>query len=295
MLFSVISVVFLAGCARGGGEAPTGAGVVITSFVPDLQEVEGGTSVSFTALVKNIGEKPATSIKALLFGLSSGWTGTDFTSGATKDITSLSPPDPKVGLAGEESTLDWTITAPAAKDVDLVYDAQLRVFYSYTTEATTLVRFVTSDYLKTNPNIQKGIVSSTVSSGALSIVSVARTPTVTSASTTGKIQFDIQNIGGGRVFKTLPGVVPIEARDIDLIEKIEITNVERCDGTAKAGSPAIVTLDNKRMVSGKSRLVTCEVNTAGIGNFVDKEISVKITYKYYVDSATSVTVPKALA
>lgn len=295
ILLSVISIVFLAGCTRGGGEATTGAGVIITSFAPDLESIDPGTSATFTVALKNIGSKAATDIKALLFGLSDEWDGVDVTTKKVKSTTTLASADPTTGLTGEETTFDWTATFPAGKgkNVDVTYDASVRVFYKYTTESDVLLRFVEANYLRTNPNVQKGVVSSESSSGPLVITAVARTPSVTATALTGRVQFEIQNVGAGKVTK---GITATDANaqpdELDMLTEIRITGAKKCG--SESVSSGIVTLKDQRLTAGKSKIISCEIDTTGITNFKDVALRLNATYYYFVDSATQVTVLRAL-
>ena len=294
MLFSVISIVFLAGCTRGGVE-PTGAGVIITSFAPDVQSVDAGSSVSFIVNLKNIGGKTSAAGRALFFGLSNDWAFP--TSGNPGIVPALAAADPSLGLSGEEASIDFvaTIASTAAKNADVAYDASVRVIYGYSTTVDTLLRFVKSDFLRTAPNTPKGIQSSTATAGPLLVTAAARTPTLTSTATTGRVQFEIQNIGPGRVVKEIPsdGVVP--ATNLDIIKTIEITGVG--DAGKCAGGPASsgkVTLQDQRLAGGKSKVISCDVAVPDLVSFKDIALKVTITYSYFVDSTTQVTVLKGL-
>ncbi len=295
MLFSVISIVFLAGCASAP-EGPTGAGVIVTSFAPDVQQTDPGSSVAFTAVIKNIGSKSATNIKALIFGLSNEWTDADVTTAQVKSTSSLAAADAITGLPGEETSFDWTATFPTAKgkNTDVTYDASVRIFYDYTTDSDILLRFVESSYLRTNPNVQKGVVSSQSSSGPLVVTAVARTPSVVAGVTTGRVQFEIQNVGAGRVSSgvTVTGTTDAEPSGLDLLKEINVTGAKTCAGTAAVG--VIVPLSNVRLAAGKSKVISCDVDISGIGNFKDVALKLTASYSYFVDSATQVTVLRAL-
>lgn len=295
MLLSVISIVFLAGCAGRGGEAPTGAGVIITSFVPDVQSVDAGSTVSFIVNLKNVGGKTSGVGKALFFGLSNDWTLDPAT--GLKNVPTLAPADSSLGLPGEETSIDFsaTIAGTAAKNADVTYDASVRVMYGYTTTVDTLLRFVKSDFLRTAPNTPKGIQSSTATAGPLLVTAAARTPTLSAASTTGRVQFEIQNIGPGRVITDVPtdGIVP--ATSLDIIKTIEVTGVGgggKCAGTPESGGK--VTLSNQRLAGGKSKVISCDIAVPDLVNFKDSALKVTLTYSYFVDSTTTITVLKAL-
>lgn len=300
LLFSLVSIIFLAGCAKGP-EGSAGAGVIITSFAPDVQSVDAGSSVTFVANLKNVGGKTSIAGKASFFGLSNDWS----IASSFVDVLALAPADSSLGLSGEETSLDFTSTATtaAAKGADVTYDLSVRVMYGYTTTTDTLLRFITSDYQRTVPNTPKGIQSSTTSSGPLLVTATARTPTLSVASTQGRVQFEIQNIGSGRVIKAIPAVTPgtIPAADLDIIKKITISGVGTGKCADKAAIGGVVTLDataatpdNIRLAGGKSKVISCNVDVSGITNFKDIALKVTIEYNYFVDSTTAVTVLKAL-
>jgi len=296
MLLSVVSVVFLAGCTGGGKEAAVANGVIIKSFAPDLQQIDPDTSVTFTATLKNVGGKEAKPVRALLFGLSNEWTGEGTTAPVKgTSSTALAAADPTTGLPGEETSFDWTVTFPVAKgkNTDVTYDANVRVFYTYKTDSDTLLRFVTSDYLRTNPNVQKGVATSQTSAGPLIVTAVARTPSVGAGTTTGRVQFEIQNAGSGRVDKgATVTATNAQPSGLDLIKEIKVTGAKSCAGTAAAAD--VVTLSDVRLTAGKSKIISCEVDVTGIVNFKDSALKLTATYDYFVDSASQVTVLRLL-
>jgi hypothetical protein len=300
MLLSVLSVVFLAGCTSSS-EGPSGTGVIITSFAPDVQEIDAGSSVTFTAVVKNVGGKSASDLKALIFGLSNEWTGSDLTTGAVKSSSSLASADPISGLPGEEESFDWTVAFPAdkGKNADVTYDASVRIFYGYKTDADVLLRFVESSYLRTNPNVQKGVITADSSSGPLVITAAARTPSVGATAATGRVQFEIQNAGAGRVTDGVTATVSdAEPTTLDVIDKIEVTGAKSCAGkddtTDGAPGDGKINLIDTRLAAGKSKVISCDVDVSGIGNFKDISLKLTASYTYFVDSATQVTVTRAL-
>lgn len=304
LLLSVLSFVFLAGCTGGGDKGATGAGVIITSFAPDVQQIDPDSSVTFTTAIKNIGGKEATKIKALFFGLSDEWKigDTSFADPSSKSklvktLSTLAMADQSTGLSGEEATFDWDLTFPkeSRKNDDITYDASVSIFYNYMTESNVLLRFAEANYLKTNPNVPRGVVSSSSSAGPLVITAVARTPSVSATAATGRVQFEIQNVGSGRVIKTVDpadGVVP-ELKDLDIISEIKVSGVKSCADKSK-GDDGKVTLTNQRLTGGKSKIISCEVDVGGITNVRDSAIKLTATYFYFVDSFTQITVLKTL-
>ncbi len=288
MLFSIVSVVFLAGCTNEPGGVST-AGVVISSFTPDIQLVDGG-DVTFTVVVQNIGGRSATNVRALFFGLSNEWkdsTGQPFDS-QNEQIGTLASADPTLGLKGEEGTADLEVQAPLGKSSDIVYDASVRVFYDYSTESDTIMRFVTSDYLRTNPNVIKGIQSSSSTDGPLVINAVARTPTVQSDSNAlGRVQFEIINTGGGRIFR--PGNNDLVLDELSSIEVTGLGSKGSCSGQSPGDKS---TLTNVRLAGGKSKIISCDIDVSNVVNFADRAVKVVVKYSYFTDGATQVTVTK---
>ncbi len=298
-MLSITFIVFLAGCTSKG-PVSTASGVVITSFGPDLAEVDGKSTVTFTTLVQNIGGRTASEIKVLFFGLSNEWDKDINTESVepfeakldTSSITTLAPADPSSGLKGEEGSADLTVIAPSGKSNDVSYDISTRVFYKYTTESDTVLRFIESDYVKTNPNTPKGIVSHSSTSGALNIIATARTPILSKSSTTGRIQFEIQNVGNGRVFNGFAAGDANTPKDLDVISTITVSGLgTRGKCGDKTGNS--LTLDPTRLAGGKSKIISCDIDVSGITNFADRAIKVVITYSYFVDEVSHATVLKS--
>ncbi len=288
MLFSVVSIIFLAGCARGP-EGPTGAGVIIQSFAPDVSTVDSGTPVSFILSVKNVGGKPATNAHAVLFGLSDKWT--DAIMDPDKDkLESIATPlvaaDPTTGLPGEEATKVWTVDKTPLSSTDITYDANVRVQYTYKTESTGFVRVVSSDYLRTNPDVQRGVTNSQTTAGPLVVNFFARSPVVTDTNKAVRLQIEVQNVGGGKTFAG-GAITPSQPVTTTMLNKIKITIGD--SATCK------VPIQNKDvlLIGGKSAIINCEKDVATT-TFTDITFPVTIDYGYFVDSATQVTVLKAL-
>ncbi len=267
---------------------------MITSFAPDIQRVDGG-DVTFTAALQNVGERTANNIKVLFFGLSNEWKmGTSaFDKKLDSTVSTLAPADSSSGLKGEEGTADFTVTAPAGKTADITYDASVRVFYDYQTDGDTLLRFIQSSYEKTNPNAMKGIQSHSSTAGPLVINAVARTPVLSASTTLGRVQFEIQNIGGGRVYSG--GLDSSNnPKDIDKVMSIEVIGLGSKGSCAGSNEGDKATLEPTRLVGGKSKIISCIVDVSGITNYADRALHINIKYSYFVDSATQITVTKNL-
>ncbi|MBI2542802.1 MAG: hypothetical protein HYW24_01310 [Candidatus Aenigmarchaeota archaeon] len=291
LFLGVISIIFLAGCV-GPPETPSGNGVIIKSFAPDLTEVEGNSPMTFLITVQNVGEKKATQVGAVLFGLSQEWKKADGTTPFNTETTGpwdLAPVDTSSGFSGEEAVGSFDVKTPPGKSSDITYDATVRVVYVYSTVSDSLARFVTSDYLRVNSEAQKGIMTSKSTSGPLLVTVKAQAPIISAGSTQARVQFEIQNIAGGRVFKNAT-----VASDLDIIKTVKVSapGIRTCRGVNAQGGVVTIT-DTIRLAGGKSSIITCDFDVSGIINFQDIPITLELGYNYFVESATQVTVHKA--
>lgn len=284
----IVLVIFLAGCARKG-EVPTGNGVVIQSFGPDVSTVDSNTPVNFILNIKNSGGQKAENVHAILFGLSDKWATTG-NIGPAKDtsvliVPSLAPADPSTGLPGEEATQVWTVKKAPPSSSDITYDANVRVQHTYKTEATGTVRVVNADYLRTNPNVQRGVTSSQSTAGPLVVNFFARSPVISPPdSTTVRVQIEVQNVGSGKTFSEAT-IDTSKSVTTVMLNKIKIT----VGGCTTGGEPKEVLL-----IGGKSATINCERSSITTSTFEDIAFTVTVEYGYFVDSATQVTVLKKL-
>lgn len=303
ILFSLVAVVVLAGCTEGT-VGPGANGVIITSFAPDVNPTDGGVPVTFVLGLKNAGGVTATAVKAQLVGLSDKWGNFSPAKDTVTDvIPSLAPADPTTNLPGEEASFTWTGTSAPGTTSDTTYDANVRVFYNYITKGTALFRIVNTDYLRTNPSIQPGLVSSDTTGGPLAITYSVRSPIVSSAAKDARIQFEIQNTGGGRVYT---GTTPPSSTNLDTLISITVgaNQIKSCagiaDGATTAGADdkdtaagSIKLETNLRLVGGKSKVISCDISIATT-TFQDIQTSIQVDYRYMVESASEITVRKAL-
>jgi hypothetical protein len=282
----LIAVVALSGCTMlgiqqggmpGGLVGPGTAGVVITGFSPDISTVEKNIPIVFTLTVHNKGEKKATNVGTQLFGIVQGseWT----LSSLTTIPTTLEGADPSRGFEGEASSAQWQATPQVSKAVDTEYSVVARVYYTYNTVSSSLVKVATSDYLRSigGSADQFGLVSSQTTGGPLSVTVKMWAPVVTTGTTTTRVQFEISNIGGGRVFTDTPTAVPTVAN----LDMISIT----------AGTGLKCPTTSPKLVNNKA-VITCDLNiaTASSQGFAQISFELTINYNYFVDQSATVKV-----
>lgn len=288
LLLSVVSVVFLAGCARGPS-APSSTGVSITSFAPELAEVESNSPLSISATVKNSGSQQADNVIAELIGLPIGSGDSDWKlSASTTNPTqakTLFAADPDRGFPeGQEDVFIWDLTTPK-KDVSQTFSFNTRVYYTYKTFSENTVRLVSLTYFRSlssseQTNLQKGVVSSSTTSGPLAVSVKTPQPLITG---TGDIpvQITIENIGNGRVFGT-QFTKPTETTLDRFTIKVE-------------GATCAAAEFTERLLQGESRVVSCKLPvTFVVDTFRDVNIKVTLTYRYFEEAQSSVKVLKSL-
>ncbi len=285
ILLVVATVVILAGCVQQPAKVG-GAGIVITSFSPEVQEVESTSPVLFTASIQNVGDLANTNkINLEIFGLDD-WAGDK----AAAIDSPLQPADTARGVEGQTAIKDFSLTSPT-KDVTVAYTPTLRVSYTYSTKSTIQLKFVTRELVRTNPQEQS--TATVTTSGGLFIVSVKGKLSPIQSSTGNvnvPVQIELQNVGGGRAY---PAGDPAAAKPTST----SIDNIKVTITSTGATTTCIPTGENVRLVGGKSRIISCtlaftSIQAAGLATAV---LDVALDYNYFVDTAASVTVLKKVA
>jgi hypothetical protein len=264
----------------GGGSAnlvglgPGSAGVVITSFKPDIAVVDGDQPVSFQMDIENRGGAKAENIKYQIFGI-----GDSLSWKSKREIekgqTSLNGANPSKNLPGDSTRQVWEAT-PVKKSVDVTYTVTGRVDYKY--ETVTNLEMVL--YHRNDPDVknlgvgQSKISSITTSDGPISVTTRGSLPLVSSSSDDFRVVFDIVNSGRGRPYS---GTI---TNDLDWI-------TIKAEGCTIQGETKVRLTSNKRTVS-------CSVDpNIPDGTHEAKTIKLTITYNYLIESTTSVTVLKS--
>ena len=275
-VFLLVAAIVLAGCVGqpGGGVVGGTAGVIITSFSPEVPEVDSGSGVIFLAGVKNVGDKQATNVEIAISGLDD-WQ----TKPTGPALFSLGPADPTRGLEGEERLEDLTGTAPS-KDVGVTYTPTARVTYHYETKSTIQLKFATSEQIRGTPAESTAKVTTT--GGPFVITVRGKLPTVSSRSPTATFQLEIQNVGGGRAGGGSAGT----DRTAASVDFIKVTAPTGCTAPSDGGKGV-------RLIGGKSRLISCKI-TPSIqpAGFATATLDITLVYEYFVETQTSVTVLK---
>jgi hypothetical protein len=134
----VIPALLISGCtsSQSGG---TGAGLVISTFEPDVAQVYSGEPVKFFLKIKNLGSFAADG--AVRMDLS-GWGG-DCQTGLPREFSNIIAPDQETGATGEEISFTWECDAPEVDEgLHVPYEPRSIVTYHYhslTSQAVTLL------------------------------------------------------------------------------------------------------------------------------------------------------------
>jgi len=265
-LLLLIFAVFLSGCISGGSFGGGGTGVIIKSFSPSDSTAEAGTPVLLQLIVANTGSQRANGVTAQLLGLTDEW---GISPGRFQTIGSMFGADPARGNnQGEERPITWTLTGPA-KDVQLSYEATVRVTYSYSTTLEAEMKAVTADYFQ-QTKTKSGIVQQKTTGGPLTIT--AKTTSVAISGGQMPVIFEIRNTGRGKVFS---GGSP----DINSLDRLGIS-------VSGANCPST----DVRLIRGESAVLYCTISVGGTNTFKIVPISLRTSYNYYTDATTSITV-----
>lgn len=288
ILFSLISLVFLAGCL---GFQPTeevpgvATGVIIKSFGPDISEIYSEDSVIFTLSVENVGEEEATNVQAKLFGLGTDWSWTTGKQTIGDGILSKSVPEEE--LPGGVGDYQWEAISPSGLKVDNTYTVGVRVYYSYNTTALGSIKVYNYDYIKAKPEeaeeITKspGIASFSVTKAPItvSLAGAARPLILRKEGQSASITILIKNIGQGHQYNT-------QENDREVtINKIKVADT---DCTEK------ITDTTPRLPIAGEKSVSCSFTLPEVDEFTTIPVEVELSYNYFVDGSSTIKVLKAI-
>jgi len=295
-LLLVIGVVIISGCGSipqitTKKEIIGTNGLIIKSFSSDATSIPAGDSIELLLEVENVGGTEATAAEAVLSGVTFGTGGLDWDCGddTSQDFASRLLP-PENGIPGDVDSVSWICKSPTGIRSDTPYTFDVRVTYGYSTDVTGKLNFVTGDYWRSLSQADKQSLAGGVSylsqtDGPLSIkiYSGSRTRPFIIYEDGGEevhtLRIIITNVGSG---KPVDHEVTIES--LDLSQGLSLEEEEECIKT--------VTLSR-----GKSASVSCKVKLNNPDNVINRQdftVSLSLSYSWYVDSSSTVTVEKPL-
>ncbi len=326
MKFAVLGIVLaviVSGCTDSGssGGTSTGGSVVIKSFSADETSLQGNDRTTLSAEIVNTGDSKATAVKIQLLDLDtacrddSATSGSSATSssacestntqwGLSSGKTSATLTDLRTNTPGEEAIAkpyNWRVQAPKLPaNLPQTYQAKARVSFGYSTTAIKQVKIVTlSEYQRLKTNGQTlPVTTSQPSNGPLKIdVRVNEPVRIEEGATSFMLVVEVTNLAGGNTFL---GDNPNTVSQWNLaklklllpsgleITETDTTSLDDCFDLSKGSGGAQIMLSK-----GKTYKIACEVKTtSNIAVSIDKTVSVKADYGYFVDAslATPITV-----
>jgi hypothetical protein len=288
LLASLMVVIALSGCVGQTSGRGTTSGVIIKSFGPDISEVFSGDPVLFSLAVENVGGEEATNVRGKLYGLGTDWSGPDWTGSRVKTVGTLERSQPEFDVPGGIGDAFWDVQAPSGLKVDNEYTAGVRLYYGYSTTALVNLKIYDNDYLRSNPDIAEGIMrTSGIDSFTLTdapirieLAGVAR-PLVYRSEVSGQqatITFLIENAGQGKPYRA-------EEDDMEVTVNTVTVNGQGCGGTG-----------NYRLPRAGKKSVPCTFTLpSNIDTFTTIPAEMVISYNYFIDSTSSVTVLRSIS
>ncbi|MEM2741889.1 MAG: hypothetical protein QXD95_07060 [Nitrososphaeria archaeon] len=280
ILLFLLVFVFLSGCTLLGQQQPTdqqkgqAIGVIIKSFKPGESKIYAGQSVTFYLTVENVGEEDAEEVKAVLTGLGTDWSGE---LNYQKEIGFL--PKRLPNSPGGLSYLEWEVTSPEDKDIPNC-PATVKVFYKYASTANGRIKVMSQEYKRTHPQETKGIEGFIASQAPIQIsVETVQPFTYIKPGQIGTIPLTFKNVGQGS-----PYINKMDDKKV-VIEKITIDGNE----CINHNFPKEVRIDP---TSGCS--ITCQFYVPEVTDYTTLPLEVKLSYYYYVEATTSVSVSRLL-
>ena len=312
-LYFLLFVILTSGCITT--QINKNTGVVIESFVTDMQEVYSGEPVSFRVKVKNTGSVDAKNVFAELYGLDESWCESTKTCDPRThelfptekecrydtDGFVLNAPNPLTGSQGDSHVCTWNYVAPEIDpDFSIHYTPKVGIYYTYKTITTASITLLP----------QKELIRIKDSGASL--------PSETLSSTNSPVKINIQTHSPIRYWKDTDTIVtPI---------KITITNTgngfpcygetenpphrsckaTKCKNCKNKVKLRIISFDNDITIGGdcikitekpiylpfgKSNSFVCYIQITNPPKYtpVQKEVRAEAVYEYYTEKQISLT------
>lgn len=155
--------VIIAGCSdTGTNDSATTAGLTINNFSAVPSTTFAGQSAQVLLNVRNDGGIDARNTVARLYqapiGTGSGSWSIQGDEGQSAYIGRIRAADPQNEIPAQERRQTWSLTAPSLEAQSIDYNFQTRVYYDYSTQATTEIQlvqeeeFLQGDYTPSRPS-----------------------------------------------------------------------------------------------------------------------------------------------
>ncbi len=308
LILPLLAVVFVSGCVGGGNTGTSGNGVVILEFRPDFTQVYSDDPVKLQLRIQNQGEVRARNVKAELTGINTAeWQQLGYGITTTEYLGDLQPYDPATNTPGAIKTKTWYLRAPMlAKGIDFTYTPIAKVGYDYTTTAQKPITIVDEDELRRikqqGGTLPSGITTYTAGPLAVEITTGDYVKTESTGGTTYDvfpIHIKITNlrIGNGAPTKedfSYGGFIGGLYEEYDYPISVEITPPTGTNfvssgfgGYDDCTTGTII----KDMWNADEAQISCELEVTSPPSYREERLlTVKINYRYQLESTTSIRV-----
>jgi len=301
LLLPILAIVFVSGCTFPGGGTDTskGPGVVIKSFIPELDNVRSNEEVNLRGEIQNQGEARARNVVAELINIDvNEWGG--FGTIAFQNLGDLLPFDPVAKTPGQTKQVAFTkLRAPSLpKNVQFTYEPTLRISYDYSTSTIKPISAIDADEL-TNIRLRGGTLPTKptqFTAGPLS-VDIKTGDFVTTQDQFGttydifpvNIRIDnTQWASGGTVE---PEVLAIGQERYPVRVKIEPPSWATFVFTGFSGSQDCGSFLTVDLFRGSNAEITCELQVISPPTVrTEGQIKVDLEYRYHIDKPTQIRV-----
>lgn len=282
LLVPIALVVMVSGCT-GGDTTLGGPGLVIKTFEIDSPTLESGDEARLTLIVENKGAAKAQDVMAELVGIDSH----EWNSKQNGDIDDLAGVDPRYNAPGASASVYWDMTAPELSgSLKQTYTPKVRVSYLYKTTASKLITLVNKDELRRLSQAGKALptASSTqYTSGPIAVdITTGAFIRTSDSGYSGKsfpLTIKFTNTGGGTVSQGT-GYQGVQ-QDYEVEYDLEMPS----------GLSSRCSSDTVNLYKGKDYTLTCTVEVTSSPTVTEqKNIQMELTYRYYIDAQTTVTV-----
>jgi hypothetical protein len=275
LMFSAALVIFASGCTGiNQGASSGGSGLVIKSFEPDMSSVDSWEPVKLYMLVENTGHAAATDIKTELMGINTNeWRLTP----RSNNMEHLAPADPKYNTHGGTGSVSWNLQAPAITgSMKQTYRPKVRVTYAYETTASKLITIVNRDEIRRLVQSGRPLPSgstTTYTAGPLA-VDIAAGSFIKAGVNRFPVTVKITNTGSGSLVS--------DGGDEYAVD-YELTLPAGLSSDCKEGSA--------NLYKGRDYTMTCDVTVTTTPKISEeKNIQLILTYSYFIDAETTITV-----
>jgi len=299
ILIAIATVILVSGCIEIPG-MPTsqmglgGLGLEITSFTAEPSPIFSGASLRVIMEAENRGGTSVNNSDALVYLTSANWGSWAGNTSSFKTFgKEMKAEDVVRGVPATTDRLTWSLTAPSLSPGQTRSDIFIgRIYHEYETSANGNIWVYSEAEAEAARAAGRQIYtpSFTYSKGPVGIqVTVSPTPVILYAGENSfTVYVKISNLASGTIYS--PGAVGYSSNDISLtVDEINRVDVDvtapglsgfsECEGT------------DQELIAGRDLTLVCDVTVTSVPDtFQSYQFDVKVSYGYYTERTTTVTV-----